>query len=333
MGVMDSIQPLTDATISQDIYMIRQGLKNTIREMAGVSAMDTMVSQKFDQATEPALIEQASKSLRGDQQATFENFVVRIVEKLAKIIQQTADEISIPLEADQMNDLDLRKLLQNKMAKIDSPEGAVVLLPWLQLGKNDLEGDYLYEIEIGSTMPHNEQQDKVDAVQLYQLMTNNPYMKGREGTKEVLLAFKRPDPDKLLKSEEEVQQLSMMNAKARVEAELAIDTPKRQTDLVKTQIKSQTTKEVAAMKNQGEAQKMALDADSHQFEMAKDHQKHQMAMAHEADKMQMDKKKSMIDLVSNARMGDLKLAEKKEMAKINLQNALKKSKEPKGDDE
>jgi hypothetical protein len=67
--------------------------------------------------------------------------------------------------------------------------------------------------------------------------------------------------------------------------------------------------------------------------MAKEHQKHQMEMAHETDNHEMSKRKSMIDLVNSARMGDLKLAEKKEMAKINLQTALKRGQEKKSEGE
>jgi hypothetical protein len=329
MALADSIMPIQDATISQDIYMIRQGLKATIREMAGVSSSEAMVSQKFESATEPALLEQASKTLRGDQQATFENFLVRIIEKLAMIVQDTADEISIPLEADQMTDKEIQKLLSNKLAKIDGVDGAMVLLPWLQIEKNDIKGDYIYEIEIGSTLPSNEETEKRDAVNLYQLMAQNPYIRKREGTKEVLLAFKRPDPDKLLMSDQEVQQISMANMKAQVERELAVTTTKQQTDLAKTQMKTQTTKEVTAMKLHGDNASQQNERESHVLDMKHSHEKHVLDMAHERDKQGMSVKAGMMDLIKQAKMGDLKIDEAEKMKELNLQTALKKSKEPK----
>lgn len=324
MAVLDSIQPLSDATISQDIYMIRQGLKQTIREMAGVSAAEAMVSQKFEQATEPALLDQASKTLRGDQQSLFENFLVRIVEKLAGIVQQTAEEIEVPLEADQMRDKTLREILGNKLVKIDGVEGAVAILPWLQVDKEDIKGEYIYEIEIGSTLPSSEETEKRDAMFLYKEMKDNPYMKGRESTKRVLDRFKIMDADKLLKTEKEVQQIAMMNARMRIEGELAIDTPKRQVDLTKTQIKSQTTKEVAAMKNQGEGQKMGQERDKHIMEMVKGKEKHFQEMRHSKEKQNLDARKGMMDLVKQAKMGDIRIGEARKKAELNLQTALKK---------
>lgn len=319
----EAVMHMPDATISQDIYMVRNGLKQTIREMAGVSGAEAMVAQKFDQATEPALIEQASKSLRGDQQAKFEDFTVRIIGKLAKIIQQTADEIEIPLTAEQMGDKEIQKLLENKLAKIDSVEGAITLLPWLEVKKDDIDIDCIIEIEVGSTMPHNEQQRKSEAVSLYQLLSQNPYVRAREGTKELLETFGKVDAEKMLKTEEEVQKTTMANMKARIEGELAIDTPKRETDLAKTQIKSQTTKEVTAMKMQGDAQKTAMDENTHKLDMLKKMNEHALTMKHAREDQGMKAKGDIISLASKAGMSHIKLSEAREKAKISLQSALK----------
>jgi len=328
MALADSLVPVQDATISQDIYMIRNGLKQTIREMAGVSGSEALVAQKFDQATEPALIEQASQSLRGDQQAKFEDFLVRIVSKLAEIIQQTTDEITIPLTADQMNDKEMQALLQNKLVKIDSLEGAITLMPWLEVKKNDIDTDCIVEIEIGSTMPQNEQQQKSEAVSLYQLLAQNPYIRAREGTKSLLETFGKVDAEKMLKSEEEVQQLAMANAKAQLESQIAVDAPKRQTDLAKTQIKSQTTKEVQAMKMHGDMAQQKMDENAHRLEMLKKMDEHALTMRHTQDDHAMKAKGNLVDLVSKMGMSDIKLSEAKEKAKINLQTALKKRDKP-----
>lgn len=248
----DSVVPLQDATISQDIYIIRQGLKKTIREMAGVSDTEALASTKFEQATEPALIEQAAATIRGDQQAIFENFVVRITEKLATIIQQTADEIEIPLEAEQMNDIEMRNLVEGKLAKIAGAEGAFILLPWLQLNKEDLKGDYLFDIEVGSTMPTSEEARKRDAVSLYQIMKDNPYVKPREGTREVLIAFGKPDPDKFLKTEEEVGQQQQAGKQEALQTQLQLDMPKRQVDLEKTKMKVSSSRDQATLRAETE---------------------------------------------------------------------------------
>lgn len=248
MNPVDSILPVADATISQDIYMLRQGLKKTIREMAGVSDSEMLSSTKFESATEPQLIEQAAQSLRGDQQATFENFVVRVVSKLAKICQQTIDTVDIPLDNNQMKDDEIGPYVQKKLGKIVGENGATVLLPWLSMTKEDIAGDYIYDIEIGSTMPVNDETRKRDAVALYNMFQDNPYIRVREGTLKVLDAFNQMEPEKLVKSDEEVQQGQMANMKSQLEAEIAKDQPKRDTDLAKTQMKVDTQRDLASMR-------------------------------------------------------------------------------------
>jgi hypothetical protein len=321
---MTTINPLQDAAISQDIYINRQLIKKSIREMAGVSDTEAMASTKFESATEPALIEQAAQSLRGDQQATFEGFTTRIVKKLSDILQQTLDSTDIPLSAEQFGDKDLMKFMGSKVTKIAGPEGATILLPWLTMSKDDIKGDYEHEIEVGSTMPINEETRKRDATALYQMLADNPYVNGREGTKKLIESFNIQDVEKYLKPEGQMEKEQAAGQKAALEAEMQKDAPKRETDLAKTQIKSQTTKEVTAMKMQGDAQKIAMDRETHQMDLAKDHDKHLMNMSHESEKQAMGSRGAMLDLINKAKMGDLKLAEAREKGKINLQNALKK---------
>lgn len=247
-NVQDAILPMPDATISQDIYMLRQGIKKTIREMAGVSDSEMLSSTKFESATEPQLIEQAAQSLRGDQQSTFENFVVRVVSKLAKICQQTVESVDIPLDNSQMNDTDIQPYVKKKLEKIVGENGATVLLPWLSMTKEDIAGDYIYDIEIGSTMPINDETRKRDAVAMYQMFQENPYIRGREGTIKVMEAFNVMEPEKMLKSEEELQQSQMAGAKSQLDMEIAKDEPKRQVDIAKTKMKTDTQKDLASMR-------------------------------------------------------------------------------------
>jgi DNA-directed RNA polymerase subunit F len=342
MNPADSIMPIQDATISQDIYMLRQGLKKTIRETAGVSDSEMLSSTKFESATEPQLIEQAAQSLRGDQQATFESFVVRVVSKLAKICQQTMDSVDIPVTNEQMQDTDIKPYITNKLDKIVGENGATVLLPWLSMSKEDIEGDYVYDIEIGSTMPINDETRKRDAVALYQMFQENPYIRGREGTLKVLEAFNQMEPEKLLKTEEEVQQGQMAGMKAQIDAEIAKGQPKQQTDLTKTQMKTETTKQVAAMRAMGDAQKTAMDEKSHTLDMAKSIDEHNLSMRQKQDDHAQALQQAqdnhatlanghMIDLASKAALSRIKVNEADQKAKINLQTALKAKNKDKKD--
>jgi len=351
MNPVDSILPMADATISQDIYMIRQGIKKTIREMAGVSDSEMLSSTKFESATEPKLIEQAAQTLRGDQQATFEGFTVRIVSKLAKICQQTIDSLDIPLDNVQMKDEDVAPYVTKKLDKIVGENGATVLLPWLSMSKEDIKGDYIYDIEVGSTMPINDETRKRDAVTMYQMFQQNPYVRGREGTIKVMEAFNIMEPEKFLKTEEEVQQGQMSGMKSQLEAEIAKDEPKRQADLMKTKMKTDTQKDLASMRALtdvtltnaeeatkrggikagvlGEAQKMENENKSHGMDMQHKQDAHNLAMVHKMNEHGMKAQGHVVDLTAKAHMARIHVDEAKEKAKINLKNALKQNKEKK----
>ncbi len=64
---VDQIKNAADATISQDIYIGINQMKGSIRENSGVSPTEALSAVKFDQATEPALLEKASTTIREDQ--------------------------------------------------------------------------------------------------------------------------------------------------------------------------------------------------------------------------------------------------------------------------
>jgi hypothetical protein len=244
----DGLQPLKDATISQDIYIIANLMKASIREMAGITDMEALASTKFEQATEPALIERSAATVREDQRSIFEDFVKRITKKLFVIVQQTmgTDE-SIPLNNETFTEA--RQFVPQKLEKMVGPGGEAIL-PWLNLSREDIEGDYDFSIEIGSTQPINQETRKRDATQLYGALADNPWIKTREGTKLFLEAFKDfiRDPEALLKTEEEFAREQQASEEAAQAAELAPFQLKAQTDLTKTQMKVAAQREGTAAK-------------------------------------------------------------------------------------
>lgn len=284
MRVRDGIEPLKDATISQDIYIVQNGLKNNIREAAGLSAFEKGISQKYDTAAEPTLIGQGTASLRAERLATLEDYVRRVVKKMSVIIAQTMDTHNIPLNEEQF--ALVHKQAPEKLARIVREDGAQVLYPWISLDREGLTGDYDFEIEVGSTQPTNDATRKADALALYKLMAENPFIKKREGTKYVLDAFNLIESDKFLKSDEEVQKEQMTGMQAKIQAEQAMDAPKRETDLKKTIIKAQTAlathdkgdAQGEMMKN---AQQAEMQREKHGMEM------HKMAMETEAKREQL----------------------------------------------
>lgn len=233
-----SLVPIRDATISQDIYMVARLLKEDIRESSGVPQFEKGIAEKFETATEPSLISQSLSIRRAERIATVEGFYIRIAKKLLQILQQTMNETSVPLNDRQFEQV--KQYADNKLQKIVG-EKADVVQPWLNLSKDDIQGEYEFEIAVGSTQPVNQQKRKQDALTLAQVLQGNPFIDGYEATRKLLEVFEDKDLEKLLKKPEQVLQEQMQQGKMQVLAEQMKNAPKRETDLEKTKIKSQTT--------------------------------------------------------------------------------------------
>jgi hypothetical protein len=247
----DKFDSISDNPISQDIYMVGNMIKNGIREMAGVSPTEALVGVDFEQATEPALLERAAVTIREDQRDIFEDFLVRNIRKIGQILQETMDERDIPLDVGQFDEA--QRFIPTRLHKI-AGEGVQAILPWITAGKEDIKGEYDYDIEIGSTQATNQETRKRDIVQLAQLLVGNPLIRDREATTRVLEAFETKDIDRLMKTPEELQQ-EIEAAAQQPSDEILERQMKDQTDLQKTQMKSETQLQVAEIKAGTETQK------------------------------------------------------------------------------
>ncbi len=241
----NAIIPLRDANISQDLYITLNSMKNNIRETQGVGQFEQGVAQKFDTATEPALIAQGLTIRRSERIALLEEFLIHIARKLGKILQQTLEPGDIPLNQDQFQFA--QQFAPNKLEKM-AGEGAEVILPWLNFTKEDIKGDFNFNMDVGSTAPINQEKRKADVVQLAQLLAGNPFINQEEATKRTLEVFGEKNTDRLMKPAEEVQAQAQQAEEAATAAELEDRQIKSQTDLTKTQMKTNSAERTTLMK-------------------------------------------------------------------------------------
>jgi len=229
-----SIRTIEDATISQDIYIVAKLLKDSIREESGVASFEKGGSEKFETATEAQLIANALNARRDERVSILEDFIKRIVRKLGKIIQQTLGERDFALDNEQM------KLAQEYVPqKVEKITGAskTVLMPWLNASKDDIQGEYDFDIEVGSTRPINQEILKRDALTMYQVLVQHPLVNQEKNLRLLLEAFDVKDMDGLIRPMQEVAQEQQQAMQTALQAEIAKDQPKRETDLAKTQMK------------------------------------------------------------------------------------------------
>jgi hypothetical protein len=176
---------------------------------------------------------------------------------MAVIVSQTMDSHSVPLNEEQFTEM--QKYGQDKLGRIVGEDGKQIIYPWITVGRDALYGEYDFDIEVGSTQPVNDAARRQDAATLYNMLGTNPYLKQREGTKFVMEAFGVVDADKFLKTEEEVQQAEQAGMMASIEAQKAVDSPKRETDIAKTTMKSQVSLSNHAQAAQVERDRIAAE--------------------------------------------------------------------------
>lgn len=242
----NAVLPLQDATVSQDLYMAIRTLKESIRENSGVPQFEKGVAQKFDTATEPALMAQGFSAARAERTSRVERFIKHVARKLSLVLQQTMNTLSVPLSNEQFELA--RKYAPGKVERIAGTEGAIILQPWLNMDKEDIQVECTFDVEVGSTQPVNDEKRKKDVIALHQMLNGNPYVDAYEGTRRVLEVFGQHDSEKLLRKPEDVEREQMAMAQKKIESEHAMDAPKRAVDLEKTKIKSQTNILTTALK-------------------------------------------------------------------------------------
>ena len=191
------------------------------------------------------LLKQGVDTRREDSSLLFEDFVKRVVRKLAQVIQQTAKKTEVQLSQEEFESV--QKSNGGRLSKIVG-DGASIILPWLSLSSEDIKGEYDFDIEVGSTRPINQETRKRDASTIYQMLAGNPFVNIYEGTKEVLQAFDFKDVDRLLKKPEQVAQEQDESEKKQLESQVAVDMPKRQTDLQKTVLKTESAEKQTDVK-------------------------------------------------------------------------------------
>lgn len=267
MDVDKAIKDMRDANVSQDLYITIASVRRGIKGIARVPAFEQGVAEKFDTATEPALMAQGLSVHRADRRQTVEAFVERTVSKLDKIIQQTIKTEEIPLTE---SDFAFAKTLApTKLASVVGAQGQQILLPWLNLTKDEIQGEYEYEIEMGSMQPRNEETRKRDLIAISQLLQGNPFINTFRATQLMLDAFDIKD-FQLLRDPKEVAQEQAQRQKQALEASLAERKLKDQTDLQKTVMKTTSAENIAGVKSSTDLSKALLMADKDEKEEPKE---------------------------------------------------------------
>ncbi len=166
---------------------------------------------------------------------------------MGQVLQQTLTKRDFPLTQGQFEEA--QKDIPTKLEKIVGPDNSTIIAPFFNASKDDIQGEYDFALEVGSMQPVNQDTRKRDAVTLYQLLQQNPLIDKLEGTKQLLEAFERKDLEKLLRDPKVVAQEAQQAQQQALQTQIAVDKPKRDTDMQKTVIKSKTSAAIEGSKS------------------------------------------------------------------------------------
>jgi hypothetical protein len=212
-------------------------------------------------AKEAQAINSGIQPRRIDQRNIVEDFIERVMGKLAKVIQQTHLPMNIRLKDSDF--LEAQTITQDKLIHLEreGQDGEIISipLPWLNVTKEDLAGDFNYEVEAGTTEALDQGSLRDDAIELYQVMAQNPLTNQSALARQLIETYPGAPRD-LLRDAQQVAQEQSDAQQAAIQAEQQKTQSKHQTDLVKTKMKTDTTKETAKLKAETEIQKEVIKA-------------------------------------------------------------------------
>lgn len=142
-----------------------------------------------DTATEASIIEGRSTIRKGHKRKLVEQFITTSLAKMGMLCQQFMD-------------------VEQAIA-IEGPSGR----EWFNLSKEDIGGEYSYEIEPGIMEPKNEALHRQQTLKYAEIMASNPNVNQRTLAVEITKAFGLP-AEKMLLPEEEVQKNQEMASSA-----------------------------------------------------------------------------------------------------------------------
>jgi len=182
---------------------VKEDVKQQMREIFGVTLFDRGARENVQTATEATYIQAPSIARSDDRRSQFEDFWRRAVPKFAAVMRQfkTGEEFIPVLGADAAS-LDL-------FLKFDPAQ-----IP------QDVEKEFLFEIEIGSTEPLDDAVRQTKLHALFQLLNGDALVDQRELRRRLLEAFGERDERLLLTDKQvaEQQQIALMQAQAQAMA-------------------------------------------------------------------------------------------------------------------
>jgi len=232
--------------VSQDMYINVANNKSDTMGMLGVSQFEAGGPRNFGSASEADKEQDGVAPKRAFRNDKYKKFVKNVIVKLSNIAAQVLPQTEIPLQENDFEDLAKNNpsILNGRRTneKNEDGEDMIEIFPFTTIDKELLQGNFIFNVSIIASGPESEVKKRQDAELLYQKAAVDPSLSKTEVLKVWFDAFGFSHlKDRLLRDPKEVAQEQQAAMKAQIEAQIAIDAPKRDTDLQKTAMKTQAS--------------------------------------------------------------------------------------------
>lgn len=143
------IVPLPQNAIEPQLYQYSQDIETNMDRVSGVSEYQQgQQPQVRRTATEASMIQDAANARSADKMAQVELLIAEVASRVVQLAQQY--------------------MTQDQEARVLGKNGFPI---WVPYSREDIQGEFDFEVEAGSTQPHNDSWRKQNALQLLQAMT------------------------------------------------------------------------------------------------------------------------------------------------------------------
>ena len=174
-----ALAPVKDAPLPPEAYAMEERIKRDITEISGITTYQRGdATQGAKTATEAAIVEGQSRNRTEERLDVVTTFVNRITKNIASISQKfMSPELIFPIVGD-------------------------IAVSWIQITEDKgLQGDFIYDVIYGSSIPINPDVDRQQFNEFYKMAANDPYFDPIKIRLEMVRKYRLPDPESYFNKE------------------------------------------------------------------------------------------------------------------------------------
>lgn len=190
------VTPISDAPLDQMRYLEINALNNDMIELLGGSSDESRGIAGADSATQASILDKRMDIKEGDAMSMVIDFVKGIARKLDQLVQANIDE--------------------DQAVRILGPDGEMF---WSLIRTDDyqaINGEYEYDVNVGSTMPKMPQMERASLMAFLQLVSGAPLLATNRAVLKRILEMHHIEGDSIVDGLMQVanQMVQMMSAGA-----------------------------------------------------------------------------------------------------------------------